>query len=138
MFDASTFNKEAPVAQRTIIQNIDDIDGTLGSEEDPVESVEFTYEGTTYRIDLTTDNHAKLDDALAPFITSAHRIGGSSPRRNRGAAAQSSNKDALDRASSKAVRAWARKAGVRVSERGRVPVSLVEGWREAGSPMDVE
>ena len=56
---------------------IDDLDGTPATE-----TLRFTYDGTPYEIDLSTDNAAKFRDDLAPFITAGRRSAATStPKR---------------------------------------------------------
>jgi hypothetical protein len=68
------------MAQRTIVELVDDLDGTTGGD---IQTVTFGLDGVTYEIDLNEANAASLRDHLAEFIGSATRIGG---RIKRGAA----------------------------------------------------
>jgi hypothetical protein len=58
------------MAQKTIVQLIDDLDGT---SSDSIETVTFGLDGVVYEIDLSDDNAEALRDNLSEFITSAHR-----------------------------------------------------------------
>jgi hypothetical protein len=83
----------------------DDLDGSPGAE-----IVGFSLDRVSYEIDLGQPNRARLADALAPFIASGRRVRSGAGRRAAGPAGGSR----VDRA---AVRAWAREAGLTVSER---------------------
>jgi hypothetical protein len=95
---------------------IDDIDGTEGAV-----TIEFSYKGISYEIDLAERQEAKMDKALDPFIAAATRV---SKRGNKRPAAGPSK-------SLGAVREWARANGYEVSERGRVPKSVLEAYEAA-------
>jgi hypothetical protein len=62
--------KEQIVAERIIRQLFDDLDQTE-IPDGKGGSVEFALRGTTYTIDLTDANIAKLDKAFAPFVKAA-------------------------------------------------------------------
>lgn len=70
------------MAERVIRQLIDDIDGTKISEGKGGR-VEFSLDGTSYEIDLSTANAAKFEKALKPYIDAAKKVGGSRARRNK-------------------------------------------------------
>ena len=93
-------------------------------------TVPFALEGATYEIDLC-DKHAKqLRDAVAPFVSAGRRVsgragGGRSRIRGRSAANG-------DRERTQAIRQWARKKGLKVSERGRLSADLVAQYDKSG------
>lgn len=114
------------MARRIVHQLVDDLDGTvldIGSGE----TVLFSLDGVAYEIDLTDDNAAALRAALAPYIEAGRSISsarggsGSAPRRRRRTGQQ-------DYA---AIREWAKANGHTVSERGRVPASVLEAYDAA-------
>jgi hypothetical protein len=96
----------------------DDLDGS-----DNAETVTFGFDGVTYEIDLAKKNRAKLEKALAPYMEAGRRV----PRGGRRAAGRSSGSSA-DRS---AVRAWAKQAGLQVSERGRVSADVMRQYEAA-------
>ena len=96
----------------------DDLDGS-----DNAETVSFGLDGVTYEIDLAKKNRAKLEKALAPYLEAARRV----PRGGRRGAGRGSGPSA-DRS---AVRAWARDAGLQVSERGRVSAEVMRQYEAA-------
>ncbi|KXC06520.1 MULTISPECIES: histone-like nucleoid-structuring protein Lsr2 [Microbacterium] len=103
---------------------VDDLTGEEIPEEDSV-SIQFSYGGQAYEIDLSRQNATKLDDFLAPYIDKARRVRsfGAAPARRAAPAARTRDLEA--------VRAWARSNGHTVSTRGRVAKSLLEAYDAA-------
>jgi hypothetical protein len=111
------------VAQRTILELVDDLDGGKADE-----TVTFALDGVEFEIDLSGENAARLRDTFAEFVGHARRVGG---RKQRGAAAPKSNGNGNGKPDTQAVREWARSQGEQVAERGRVPQALVIRFQEA-------
>lgn len=107
------------MAQKTIVQLTDDIDGG-----EAVETVTFALEGVNYEIDLNAKNAAKLRAAVAPFQTAGRRVG---------APARTGRRNATRDYEPKAVRAWAVSNKIEVPERGRIPSAVIEQYRAAGN-----
>jgi hypothetical protein len=107
------------MAQRHIVQLIDDLDGGEAAE-----TVSFALDGTSYDIDLSANNASKLRDAFALYVANARRSsrgpGRPSGRRGRGAR--------TDREQTQAIREWARKNGHKVGEKGRIPATVLEAY----------
>lgn len=118
------------MAQKTIVELIDDLDGTPG---DDIDNIEFALDGVTYEIDLNERNAANLRDTLAEFIASARRSGG---RIRRGAARPAGDKRSS--AENQAIREWAQANGHSISERGRIPAAIIESYEEAQAPAPVK
>jgi nucleoid-associated protein Lsr2 len=93
----------------------DDLDGSENAE-----TVSFGFGGVTYEIDLGSTNRAMLEGVLAPFIEAGRRVPGS--RRSGASRAGGSSEDRA------AVRAWARAAGLTVSERGRISADVIRQY----------
>lgn len=108
------------MAQKVHITLVDDLDG---GEAD--ESVEFAIDGSTYEIDLSAKNAAKLRDSLALYVAEARKVAGG----RRGAARRTSAKDSGD--SPAQIRAWARDNGFDVPARGRVSSEVREAYAAA-------
>ena len=112
------------MAQKTIVQLIDDLDQGTADE-----TVSFGLDGSSYEIDLSTKNAAKLRDALANYVANARRVGrgagrpAGTGRRGRGAR--------TDREQLQAIREWGRKNGWKVSERGRIPADLLDAYHSS-------
>ena len=112
------------MAKQTTVTLIDDIDG---SEAD--ESVEFAIDGKSYEIDLSAANSERLRDALAPFVSAARRTG--TRRSSSGSASSGSGRQSTDRELNQAIREWAQKEGMKISERGRIPSNVLEAYHAA-------
>lgn len=106
------------MAQKTLVILEDDLDG---GEAD--ETVSFSLDGVAYEIDLSTKNAGKLRDSLAAYVGSARRVGG---RAIRGKA-----RPARIGARTSEIRDWARAQGLDVSERGRIPATIIEQYENA-------
>ena len=107
------------MAQKTVL--IDDLDGGPASA-----TVTFALDGTTYEIDLSDDNAAKLRDDLGSWIGHA-RIGGGGARRG----PRPSTRRPASKADNAAIRVWARENGRSVSDRGRIPAEIVDAYHAA-------
>jgi hypothetical protein len=93
----------------------DDTDGSGNAG-----TVIFSYQDSSYEIDLSAQNKDLFAEALAPFITAARRIPAAASPHRRTAA------DRLDRAS---IRAWARDQGITISDRGRISTAIISQYR---------
>ncbi|MFJ8961999.1 Lsr2 family protein [Lentzea sp. NPDC102401] len=114
------------MAQKVLVQLIDDLDGTTAED---VEPVSFGLDGVTYDIDLKPDNATKLRDALADFVASARSTRGrakKSPSATRTVVAESRTKE-----QTKAIRDWAKANGHELSDRGRIPTHIIEEFEKA-------
>jgi len=110
------------MAKQVITVLTDDLDGG-----DADRTIEFGLDGVNYTIDLSEKNAGKLRKALEPYLTAASKVsraGGNGRIGSRTAARPSrSNRD-----QNQAIREWATKNGYEVSERGRIPASIVEAF----------
>jgi hypothetical protein len=111
------------VAQKVQVILVDDLDGGTASE-----TVSFALDGTAYEIDLSAKNAEKLRNAFAAFVGVARKAGRASGRNTRSGRGGSA---AADREQNQAIRAWAKKKGLKVSERGRIPAEIVEKYHSA-------
>jgi hypothetical protein len=112
------------MAQKTIVQLVDDLDGTTSKD---IATVTFGLDGVSYEIDLTSANAAKLRNRLADFVEHARRTGG---RIKRGTTPMGATPSA-NREQTKAVREWAKQNGHNLSDRGRIPASVIEAFEAA-------
>ncbi len=81
--------------------------------------------GVGYEIELSKKNASAFREQVAPFMSHARRAGGPQPRR--------AVRTASNRRRSGEIRAWAKQQGIAVSERGRLPASVVEQYEAATS-----
>jgi Lsr2 len=106
------------MAQRVTVELEDDIDGGPANQ-----TLRFGFDGAEYEIDLSAKNAATFRRQIAPYIEHARKAGGR-PRR-RAARTSSSRERSGD------IRAWAKDHGIAVSERGRIPASVIEQYEAA-------
>ncbi len=91
------------------------------------ETIPFSLDGSQYEIDLC-DKHAKnLRDSVSQYVGAARRAT-SGGARGRGGRARSGGGD---RQRTQEIRAWARKKGIKVSERGRLSSDIVSQYEAA-------
>ena len=108
------------MAQRVNIILVDDIDGG-----DADETVTFGLDGSTYEIDLSSANAAKLRDAVAPYVGHARKVGGRRSSGGRRTAASGNGPSARE------IREWARANGWNLSDRGRVAAEVRQAYEAA-------
>jgi hypothetical protein len=101
------------MAQKVQVLLVDDLDGGEASE-----TVSFSLDGTAYLIDLSSDNAGKLRKEFAQYIDHARRDGAGGRRRGRA-------RTGPGRERSAEIRAWAKDRGRKVSERGRIPATII-------------
>ncbi|TPG35135.1 histone-like nucleoid-structuring protein Lsr2 [Mycolicibacterium hodleri] len=106
------------MARKTVVEWVDDIDGTAASE-----TVTFTIDGSRYEIDLSEKNAAKLRDTMSGWIEASRR---SSHRRSRGGGGGSGTHDASE---STRARKWALENGMNVGPRGRLRSEVLAAYR---------
>ncbi|MBW0106524.1 Lsr2 family protein [Pseudonocardia sp. KRD291] len=110
------------MAKHTTVTLVDDLDGGEADEQ-----VQFSVDGRSYEIDLSSKNAEKLRESLAPYVSAARRGGG----RSASTSASSNGSSASERAVNRAVREWAVAQGMKISERGRIPSSVLEAYHSA-------
>jgi hypothetical protein len=106
------------MAQKITVTLEDDLEGGPADQ-----TVRFGLDGAEYEIDLSTSNATAFRERLAPFTQSARKAG-RGPRSRSG-------RSAADRERSGDIRAWAKNQGIAVSDRGRIPASVIEQYQAA-------
>lgn len=107
------------MARQVITTFVDDLDGS------PAEgTVDFSFDGKSYQIDLNAGNKERLEKALEEFVAGARRATG-------GRNAVRAQPVKRDRERSAAVRDWARQNGYTVSDRGRVSKQIEAAYDAA-------
>jgi hypothetical protein len=104
------------MATKVTIALEDDLDGGPADE-----TVRFGLGGTAYEIDLNKKNARAFRKRLAPFVEHARKAG-RGQRRPRTASSRQRSDD---------IRAWAKEQGIAVSDRGRIPASVVAQYEAA-------
>ncbi len=108
------------MAQKITVALQDDLDGGTADE-----TVRFVFGGSEYEIDLSKKNAKAFRAQLAPFIEHARRAGRGQLRR--------ATRTTTSRQRSGAIRAWAKGQGLSVSDRGRIPASVIERYDAANT-----
>jgi hypothetical protein len=109
------------MAQKITVTLQDDLDGGPADQ-----TVRFGLDGAEYEIDLSARNATAFREQLAPLTERARkasRAAGSRPGRSASARERSSG-----------IRAWATGQGIAVSDRGRIPASVIEQYQAAARP----
>ena len=101
------------MATKVTIALEDDLDGGPADE-----TVRFGLGGTAYEIDLNKKNARAFRKRLAPFVEHARKAG-RGQRRPRTASSRQRSGD---------IRAWAKEQGIAVSDRGRIPASVMQQY----------
>ncbi|MCW3844420.1 Lsr2 family protein [Micromonospora yasonensis] len=110
------------MAKQIIHKLVDDLDGG-----DADETVKFALDGVQYEIDLSASNAEQLRGVFAQYIAHGSKVGrggvvvGGRAARGRGGAT-------ADREQNKAIRAWAKRTGKDISDRGRIPQEIVDEY----------
>lgn len=108
----------------------------LHGDDTPGEtSVDFALDGTSYEIDLCDAHAQELRDSFAPYAGAARRSGGRSgggstgrrPARGRSGGGGGRRRQTAE------IREWARKQGLTISERGRIPQSIMAQYEAANA-----
>jgi Lsr2 len=108
------------MAQKVSIALEDDLDGGPAAE-----TVRSGLGSAEYEIDLSKKNARAFRKGLSQFVEHARKAGRAPSRR---AARTSAN-----RQRSGDVRAWAKSQGIKLSERGRIPASVVQQYEAAAN-----
>jgi hypothetical protein len=117
------------MAQQTIVQLIDDIDGKPAKE-----TVNFSLDGVMYEIDLNTKNADKLRKTFMPYVDKARKAGARRPGRS---GRRAGVRDTHNRDRATEIRTWAKQHGISVNERGRIPSRITQAY-ESGDPSMVK
>ncbi len=108
------------MATQTMTKLVDDLDGSTAER-----TVTFSWDGHTFEIDLSKKNIAALDNALKPFVSASRRVRSAGGGRSRGPGRRVA---AGKRPGVPDIREWARANGHEISDRGRIPVAVVEAY----------
>ena len=106
------------MAQKVTVLLEDDLTGGAADQ-----TVRFAFDGTDYEIDLNSKNAKAFSKQLAPYLEHARKA--TAARKHRAPRSVSGRQRSGD------IRAWAKQNGHAVSERGRIPASVVEQYEAA-------
>ena len=107
----------------------DDLDEDVPADE----TVSFSLDGTNYEIDLSEKNAKELRDTFSRYVQAARKVsrGGGGRASGGGRSRATGGGGRMDREQAGAIRDWARKNGHNVSDRGRIPASVVDAYEAA-------
>ena len=105
----------------------DDLDENLSADE----TVSFSLDGTSYEIDLAEKNAKELRDVFSRYVSAARKVGRGGRSSGGGNGRGRASGGRMDREQAGAIRDWARKNGHAVSDRGRIPASVVQAYEDA-------
>ncbi|NVC25122.1 Lsr2 family protein [Kocuria salina] len=108
------------MAQKVEVHLEDDLDGGPADH-----TVTFALDGKDYEIDLSSSNAEKLREALRPFAEAGRKTTRSSAPRSTRTRTSDSDPDTAK------IRAWAKKNGHKVSDRGRIHQSVKDAYYAA-------
>jgi hypothetical protein len=94
-------------------------------------SVEFTINGKNYIIDLSDENAAEFNKALAPYIEHARRARATKKKTASHKPRSSSEASRIKRQKSAQIRAWALENGITVAKRGMLNQSVIDAYETA-------
>jgi hypothetical protein len=116
------------MAQKVQVLLVDDLDGGEASE-----TVSFALDGNNYEIDLSGKNATEMRDAFAKYVGAARKAGrsGSSSGSRSSSRRSSGSSTSMDRDQAAAIRSWAKKQGLKVSDRGRIPATIIEQYNQS-------
>ena len=110
------------MAQKTVVTVLCDMPHP--AETESAETVQFAIDGTGYEIDACAVHAKELREGLSGYTQHARRA--AQPARARRA-----RRGEADRSHSADVRTWARQHGYKVSERGRIPASIITEYESS-------
>lgn len=107
------------MVQKTVVTVVCDL--PHDTEVEGTETVSFSFDGTAYEIDVCTAHAKELHDKFSAYTDSARKVSGAAARRRK-------PRTGPGRERSSEMRAWARQRGHKVSERGRIPASIIQEY----------
>ena len=105
----------------------DDLDDSISADE----TVTFALDGTTYEIDLSEKNASEMRDVFGKYVSAARKVSSRGTRASGAGRSRATGGGRMDREQAGAIRDWARKNGHEVSDRGRIPATVVEAYEAA-------
>jgi hypothetical protein len=109
------------MAQKTVVTVVCDLphEGEIEGNE----TVSFAFDGASYEIDVCSAHAKELHDTFAPYAEHSRRVSAAGRRRKA--------RTGPGRERSSDIRAWARQRGHKVSDRGRIPASVIQDYEAA-------
>ncbi|MDG4826004.1 Lsr2 family protein [Asanoa sp. WMMD1127] len=112
------------MAKQIIHRVTDDLDGS-----DAEHSIEFALDGVAYSIDLNDKNATEFREIMSRYVGVGERLGRVKVMRVTHLPTAGPSKSTKMR--NDAIRAWAKKQGKEISDRGRIPAAIEEEYDRA-------
>ncbi|GAC52866.1 Lsr2 family protein [Gordonia sp. GONU] len=113
------------MAKKEIVQVIDDLDGKV---LDQYETVRWSLDGKNYEFDTSSKHAQQFRDSLAKYLDISRQTGRVTKRATATTAAAGGGRN---KETTKAIREWAIREGYELSDRGRIPQSIIEAFEAA-------
>jgi hypothetical protein len=104
------------MAKKVSVETIDDLDGTSTADT----TINYSFDGTHYEIDLSTKNAELFRKDLRNWIDHSRAV--QAPANRRGRRISGGGEDFA------AIREWAAKEGIKVSPRGRIKSEIIADY----------
>jgi len=118
---------EYSLAQKVTTQLVDDLTGDV-IEAGGGRTVQFSFDGSSYEIDLIEENAEKLREAFSDYVAAARKVtGGRSSRQ--GSSTTSKGRSSADELAK--IREWASANGYEVAARGRISQQVRDAYDAA-------
>lgn len=114
------------------VELVDDIDGSPATA-----TIEFTFDGKNYVIDLSEQHADEFNKALAPYIEHARRARATKKKASH-KSRSSSEAARVKRQKNAEIRAWALENGVTVSKRGQLGQDTIAAYEAAHAAPTAE
>lgn len=113
------------MAKKLVVQSVCD----LCQRGEAVGTFRFGWDLTNYEIDLCQEHADEVNEVMERMVSSGRRLGAAA----KSVVVEGPPPRARDQVSTMEVRRWAKKNGIEVSERGRVPDEVFERYLAARS-----
>jgi len=114
------------MAQKVTTHLVDDLTGDV-IEDGHGRTVQFSFDGSNYEIDLADENTDNLREAFSDYIAAARKVSGRSGR----TAGTPSSKTRSDPNELAKIRVWAMANGHQVAARGRISQEVRDAYAAA-------
>jgi Lsr2 len=112
------------MAQKVTVEIASDLSGMSEASK-----VYFGWDGTSYEVDLTSEERAELANFLSHYVAVARKADTDGAKRGRPKASGAVAGSGLNPDERRAVREYAAANGVTLAARGRLPELAVTAWR---------
>ncbi|MBY4574807.1 hypothetical protein ACN94_14585 [Gordonia paraffinivorans] len=112
------------MAKKEIVQVIDDLDGKV---LDQYETVRWSLDGKNYEFDTSSKHAQQFRDSLQKYLEVSRQVGRTTKR----ASTTTTSSGGRNKETTKAIREWAIREGYELSDRGRIPQSIIDAFEAA-------